>query len=79
MFVEVNGMNINMYSIATFKPVDKKVENSSGEPKYTDVYLIIYVANGGTVIEEKFSSSSERDSKLNTLKTKFVTVSDTTE
>lgn len=74
MFVEINGSNVNMYSIATFKGIDKKIENSDGTNTYVDVYTILYVTTGGSTLEEVFQDKSARDTKLNVLKEKFVTV-----
>lgn len=72
MFVEINGAMHNMYSISSFKAVDKKVENSDGTNKYTDIYYIIYVTVNGITIEESFLDSKERDKKMEMLSTKFV-------
>lgn len=72
MFVEINGAMHNMYSISSFKAVDKKVENSSGTHEYTDIFYIVYVTVNGITIEEAFQEKDKRDAKLDMLSTKFV-------
>ena len=69
MFIEINHTQYNMYSISSFRAVDKKVENSDGT--YLDAFFIYYVTNLGYEITERFESAELRDERYAYLKSKF--------
>ena len=69
MFIEINHVQYNIYSISSFKAVDKKLENGDGT--YTDAFFIYYMTNQGYELEERFESAELRDTRYNFLKSQF--------
>lgn len=69
MFIEINHTQYNMYSIQSFKAVDRKLENGDGT--YTDAYFIYYTTNLGYELEERFENAEQRDERYEGLKSRF--------
>lgn len=71
MFIEVNGISINMFSVSSFKKKDEIRENSDGTS--STVYLILYSLANGQILTEEFDTQSDRDDRYNELINTFGT------
>lgn len=69
MFIEINGTNYNIYSIASFRKMQSLVDN--GDNTQAVRFVIKYALNNGVVLTETFNDESECDERYQTLVSAF--------
>lgn len=69
MFITINGVNYNIYSIASFTRKTEAIDNGSEEP--TLVYFIIYELSNGSGVVEQFNDIEARNAKYQMLVERF--------
>lgn len=65
MFILINNIPYNSFSIASFAKQTRVITNNLGNDTY--VYVIVYELNNGNVLVEEFSTELERNTKYNDL------------